>query len=271
MSNVKLPSRNSEGTSVTEHPSKYRISFKGDSGEWEIYNKSSKEKHRVAHDKLIFMPLIRTSGAAGYYEPANMGYWSNEIQDSRTEIIEVKGNDGNVFAKGLWSNIKETCNARKIDFIANLYVAVKLEGVYELAVIELKTTALVAFGDFAKQLAKGGKSNAVYNTAVKVASIENKKKGAVKYVVPTFVAQAVSEQGMAESGKLADVAIAYLEEYFGKEQPAEGAVEAPAATAAPQSAQPQNAPLPSAQDAPPLPPIGESFEEIFGEDDSIPF
>jgi hypothetical protein len=265
MSALKVPSRNSEGTAVLEHPSRYRVSFKGDTGEFEVYDKSTKEKQRISHDKFVFMPLIRTAGASGYYQPANMGYWSNEIQDSRTDILEVKGNDGSTFCKGLWKEIKEQCNARKIEFIGNLYAAVKISGNYEIAVIELKTTSLVAFGEFAKKLAsEKGKSNAIYNVAVRVSALTPKKNGSVNYVVPTFTAQEVSPQGMEASGKLADTCIAYLEGYFSEQEEAQAAapaasvpVQAPQATAAP-------AQVP-AQQAPP-PPMEEDLTAMYGED-----
>ena len=238
MSNLNVPSRNSEGAAPSEHPSKFRISFKGDTGEWEIYNKATKEKSRVPSEKFVFMPLIRTSGASGYYQPAQMGYWSNEIQDSRSEVLEVMGNDKSVFVKGLWKQIKEKCNERNISFIANLYVAIKVDGAYAIAVIELKTTALVAFGDFSKSLITlTGKSNAVYNTAVKVGKLTPKKNGSVNYVVPTFVAVPVSEGGMIESGKLADTCISFLEAYFEGSPEAEQQAQAPVQQQQPQAQQ----------------------------------
>jgi hypothetical protein len=253
MSTLKLPSRNSEGTAVTEHPSRYRVSFKGDTGEFEVYDKTTKEKQRIPHDKFVFMPLIRTAGASGYYQPANMGYWSNEIQDSRTDVLEVKGNDGSVFCKGLWKDIKEQCNTRKVDFVANLYAAVKIGGVYEIAVIELKTTALVAFGEFSKKLAtEKGKSNAVYNVAVKVSALTPKKNGSVNYVVPTFAALPVSEEGIAKSNDLANICIAFLESYFSEQEETQAATPSPA----PQAQAPTQAPAPKQtpqQQAPPTP------------------
>jgi len=279
MSALKVPSRNSEGTAVLEHPSRYRISFKGDTGEFEVYDKSTKEKQRIPHDKFVFMPLIRTAGASGYYQPANMGYWSNEIQDSRTDILEVKGNDGSTFCKGLWKEIKEQCNARKIEFIGNLYAAVKISGAYEIAVIELKTTSLVAFGEFAKKLAaEKGKSNAVFSVAVKVSSLTQKKNGSVNYVVPTFTALPVSAEGMEASGKLADTCIAYLEGYFSEQEevqaaaPAAAPAQAPQATAAPAQVPAQQAPPPPTEDDVALygeDPVAGGTD--LGESDHLPF
>jgi hypothetical protein len=259
MNKLNIPSRNNEGEAVQEHPSKFRISFKGDTGDWSVYDKSTKEKTTLASDKLVFMPLLRTSGASGYYEPANMGYWSNEILDSRKEILEVKGNDGSELAVGLWKDIKEVCNSKKVNFIANLYAAVKIDGNYEVAVIELKTTALVSFGEFAKAVsaAAGGKANAVYQVAVKVTGLTPKKKGAVNYVTPTFGTLAVSDAANQAASKLAETCENYLQGYFNDRAAHEPTAQAPKAESPRQGAHDMG--------QPPTP-TEEDFEEAFGKE-----
>jgi hypothetical protein len=273
MNKLNIPSRNNEGDAVQEHPSKFKISFKGDTGDWSVYDKSTKEKTTLASDKLVFMPLLRTSGAAGYFQPANMGYWSNEILDSRTDVLEVKGNDGSELAVGLWKDIKEVCNSKKVNFIANLYAAVKIDGDYEIAVIELKTTSLVAFGEFSKAVsaAAGGKNNAVYQVAVKVTGLTPKKNGAVNYMVPTFGTLSVSDAANQAASKLAETCENYLQGYFNDRAANEPTAQAPKA----------ESPRQETQDIgqPPMP-TEEDFVEAFGkevpsfedfEDDTLPF
>ena len=144
-----------------------------------------------------------------------MGYYSNEVLDTRTEEIEVKDNQGNIFAKGLWKDIKESCETRKIGFVANLYAAIKVNGVLELAVVELSSTSLMAFGDLSTALAKStGKATAIYNTAVMVSHVTEKQKGSVNYVVPTFVTKEVSPETNAQADVLTKKVTEYLTQYF---------------------------------------------------------
>jgi hypothetical protein len=129
----------------------------------------------------------------------------------------VKDNEGNIFAKGLWKDIKELCETRKVHFIANLYAAIKVDGVLELAVIELSGTSLVAFGELSTALSKStGKATAIYNNAITVSHVIEKKKGSVNYVVPNFIVkkEGVSAETNAQADVLAKQATEYLEQYF---------------------------------------------------------
>ena len=146
MSVLNIPSRiNDVDTNI--HPARFRVSWNGGKGFWKAFDKTTKQKSEITIKDFIFLPLLRTQGASGYYEPKQMGYYSNEVLDTRTEEIEVKDNQGNIFAKGLWKDIKELCETRKVGFVANLYAAIKVNGVLELAVVELSSTSLMAFGD----------------------------------------------------------------------------------------------------------------------------
>lgn len=214
MSGLNIPSRINDVETNT-HPARFRVSWNGGKGFWKAYDKTTKQKSEIAIKDFIFLPLLRTQGASGYYEPKQMGYYSNEVLDTRHEEIEVKDNQGNVFAKGLWNDIKELCETRKVGFIANLYAAIKVNGVLELAVVELSSTSLMAFGELSKALSTStGKATAIYNTAVMVSHVTPKEKGSVNYVVPTFVTKEVSPETNAQACAMTKKATEYLEQYF---------------------------------------------------------
>jgi hypothetical protein len=216
MGAINIPSRiNDVDTNI--HPARFRVSWNGGEGFWKAFDKTTKTKTTIPIEKFIFLPLLRTQGASGYYEPKQMGYYSNEVLDTRLEEIEVKDNEGNIFAKGLWKDIKELCETRKVHFIANLYAAIKVDGVLELAVIELSGTSLVAFGELSTALSKStGKATAIYNNAITVSHVIEKKKGSVNYVVPNFIVkkEGVSAETNAQADVLAKQATEYLEQYF---------------------------------------------------------
>ena len=225
MSGLNIPSRiNDVDTNI--HPARFRVSWNGGKGFWKAFDKTTKQKSEITIKDFIFLPLLRTQGASGYYEPKQMGYYSNEVLDTRTEEIEVKDNQGNVFAKGLWKDIKELCETRKVGFVANLYAAIKVNGVLELAVVELSSTSLMAFGDLSTALAKStGKATAIYNTAVMVSHVTEKQKGSVNYVVPTFVTKEVSPETNAQADILTQKVTEYLTQYFSTNTPPQAPVQ----------------------------------------------
>jgi len=224
MSGLNIPSRINDVETNT-HPARFRVSWNGGKGFWKAYDKTTKQKSEIAIKDFIFLPLLRTQGASGYYEPKQMGYYSNEVLDTRIEEIEVKDNQGNVFAKGLWKDIKDLCETKKVGFIANLYAAIKVNGVLELAVVELSSTSLMAFGELSKALSTStGKATAIYNTAVMVSHVTEKQKGSVNYVVPTFVTKEVSPETNAQADILTQKVTEYLTQYFSTNTPPQAQV-----------------------------------------------
>lgn len=210
MSQLNIPSRLSEGSS-NQHLSRITIDFNGGEGTWKIYNKDTEEKTILPYDKLVFMVLARTNHASGYYKPDNTGYYSNEIINSKNEKFTIKSNKGEVLAEGLWADIKPIAETKKISFHAKLYCLVKLKGVFELADINLKSTALVKYSNLADELEKKtGDYYAIYKSALMVESIEKKKNGTVSYVTPKFKTIPVSDASNELANEKTKEVIAFL-------------------------------------------------------------
>lgn len=202
--------------------------WSGDSGCFTYYDKDNKTNVSVpisSKAPFTFIILDTLSTIKGYSDSESCGFWSNEVKNTKTEQLVVRTKSG-VQAIGLYADIKDTIKAKGAKYCQSTYVAVKDNGVLEIANIQLQGVALKAMGDFAKE-------NKVMGVAVQVKSFTEGKKGKTTFKVPVFNLVKISEKTLAEATELDVKLQEYLKAYFAKNKEAapETVKEAPKAAA----------------------------------------
>jgi len=192
------------------NPSAKFIEWSGSEGKFKYFDKNKGEKGENVFINLpfYFLPLDHLSTCKGYDEKAGMGFYSNEIRNTKTDILTIRNKSGIVMS-GLYEQCKEKLASRGLDYVQSVYVAIKEGKEYVLANLQLKGSALGPYIEFCK-----GKKMSEIGVAVKSASSE--KKGATKYFAPIYEVMQVSEAANNVAIELDRVLQEYLTPYLAK-------------------------------------------------------
>lgn len=191
------------------NPATRWFEWSGEKGIVRYYDKDAKQTIEVGAD-LTFMLLDQLASVRGWHEPSQSGIYSNEVKDTRADVLVVKAFKEGILAQGLYKDIKDRVNSVGGHFCANLYLAFKDDS-NELVIgsLRLKGAALGAWMEFNK-----GHRAEVYKKAVKITGYTEGKKGRVVYRVPTFALSPVSDDtnriAVALDGELQGWLAAYL-------------------------------------------------------------
>ena len=71
------------------------------------------------------MLLDQLGGVRGWHEASESGIYSNEVKDTRQDMLVVKAFKGGILAEGIYKDIKDRVNALGGQFVANCYLAFK--------------------------------------------------------------------------------------------------------------------------------------------------
>jgi hypothetical protein len=112
---------------------------------------------------------------------AESGIYSNEVRDTRTDIIVVKSFKGGTLAEGLYKDIKDRVNTLGGQFVANCYIAFKANGRWRLARCGSRARRSARGWSFARRTAARSTRK-----AVDITGFTEGKKGRIVFRVPTF-------------------------------------------------------------------------------------
>lgn len=154
--------------------------WSGSRGIVRYYDKDKKE-NIDAGEAFTFMLLDQLGKVGGWHDASDSGIYSNEVKDIRQELLVVKSFKGGVLAEGLYKDIKDRVNAQGGHYVANLYIAFKLDGVLKIGSLRFKGAALSAWMEFVK-----ANRAEVYKSAIQITGYTEGKKGSVTFRVPTF-------------------------------------------------------------------------------------
>jgi len=191
----------SNPTEGASNPATKFIEWSGSEGKFKYYDKEKKE-NVFMELPFAFIPLDILSTCKGYDEKAGLGFYSNEIRNTKNDLLTVRTKNGIVMT-GLYENVKEKLASRGLDYVQSVYVAIKEGKSYVLANLQLKGSALGPFIEFCK-----GKK--LSDIAIKVGEAKAAKKGATKYFEPVYTELKVS----AEANKIAIELDVVLQEYL---------------------------------------------------------
>ena len=128
--------------------------------------------------KVMFLENFST--IRGWSDSNSSSIYANDITYLNSQPITVKlAKGGKVIASGLYNDIKADVNAMGGKFTKSVY-CISEEG--KIICVLFKGAALASYSEFMDKVS----SDALENRWLVVNSFEKKKKGSIKYTVPTF-------------------------------------------------------------------------------------
>ena len=182
--------------------------WNGEKGVVRYYDKDAKVNVDVPLP-FTFLLLDELASVRGWHDPSQSGIYSNEVRDTTKDAMVVKSFKGGTLAEGYYKAIKDRVNAQGGQFVANCYVAAKLETGLSLCSMRFKGSSLGAWMEFRK-----ANRSALYERAVQIIGFTEGKKGRIVFRVPTFALKDVSKETNDRAVALDKTLQAYLEGYL---------------------------------------------------------
>lgn len=191
---------------LTKSPAKFFLRVK--SGSVNYYDKEKGENIDVPVP-LSFVVLDQLGTVKGWSDADQSGYWSNEVKSSGNDALTVRTSKG-VQETGIWKEIKNSPHLAGAKFNASVYIAHKSGKGLVISNISFSGAALNAWIEFvnANKGAVRGQNKVV------LSGFSDAKKGAVKYKVPVFEVEDITEEELTEATKLDEELQTYLDAYF---------------------------------------------------------
>lgn len=190
------------------NPATKYFTWKGDSGALVFYDKDKKENVPV-EIPFGFLVLDRVFTIGGGHKVNNTwsGYWSNAVQDLKTQPFFVRSKEGEI-AKGFYSDLKGSSGMK---FVTGLYIAyIDDDGVTKIGYLKLSGAAMSEWIDTTKKLN-------IYSGAFAITGSTTQKNGTTTYEAPVFKHKPdISEKSDAEAKELTVHVVEYLKAYFKK-------------------------------------------------------
>jgi hypothetical protein len=198
-------SRSNPHENGAANPAKRWFEWTGEKGLVRYYDKDKKVNVDVGDD-FTFLLLDELGCVRGWHDASDSGIYSNEVKDTRQDVLVVKSFKGGPLAEGLYKDIKDRVNTAGGHFNANCYIAFKDDaGELQIGSIRFKGAALGAWMDFRKE-----HRSELYKKAVRINGYNEGKKGRVVFRTPVFGLLGVSE----ETDRVAKGLDAELQEYL---------------------------------------------------------
>jgi hypothetical protein len=192
------------------NPATRWFEWNGEHGIVRFYDKDAKKNTDVLLP-FTFLLLDELASVRGWDDKSTSGIYSNEVRDTRTDIMVVKSFKGGTLAEGLYKDIKDRVNTLGGQFVANCYIAFKDNGGLAIGSLRFKGAALGSWMEFRKT-----NRAALYNKAVDVVGFTEGKKGRIVFRMPTFATRDVSSETNLIAGELDKELQAWLTSYFNR-------------------------------------------------------
>lgn len=192
--------------SSTVSPAKHYLRVK--SGSVNYYDKELNENVDVPVP-MSFVVLDQLATIKGWSDADQSGYWSNEVRSAGNDALTVRTSKGTK-ATGIWKDIKNSPSVAGAKFNTSVYIATKGREGLEIQNIAFSGASLNAWIEFvnANKGVTRGKAKVV------ITGFSDEKKGAVKYQVPVFEAQDITEEELKEATALDVELQEYLDARF---------------------------------------------------------
>lgn len=199
----------SNPTDNAPNPSTRWFEWNGENGTVRYYDKEKKENVDCG-TAFGFVLLDELGSVRGWHEASQSGIYSNEVRDTRQDVLVVKAFKGGTLCKGLYKDIKDRAHTAGGHFVANCYIAFKNGGEgMEIGSIRFKGAALGAWMEFRK-----ANRAQLYKKAVEIHGFTEGKKGRVVFRVPQFklrdLSDATNNIAVALDRELQEFLTAYL-------------------------------------------------------------
>lgn len=184
-----------------------------DGGSVRYYDKDAGSMVTVG-DKFAFLLLDELAAVKGWHDPSDSGIYSNEVRDTRQDVLVVRAFKGGELASGLYAQIRDRIGNLGGHFHASCYIAYKDGDEYRLGNIGFKGAALMAWMAFKKQAGRKNGRPAYYVDAVRINGFDEGTKGRVVFRVPRFALAPVSEDANARALALDKELQSFLSDYL---------------------------------------------------------
>lgn len=186
--------------------------WNGEHGLVRYYDKDAKKNVDVPLP-FTFLLLDELASVRGWHDASGSSIYSNEVKDTRTDILVVKAFKGGTLAEGLYKDIKDRVNTQGGDFTANCYIAFKPNGGIGLAIgsLRFKGAALGVWMEFRKV-----HRTALYNAAVNITGFTEGKKGRIVFRMPVFETKDVSVETNQQAVGLDKQLQTWFDGYFSR-------------------------------------------------------
>lgn len=192
------------------NPATRWFEWNGEKGIVRYYDKDAKKNVDVPD--FTFILLDELASIRGWHEPSKSGIYSNQVRDTREELLIVKSHKEGILAEGLYKAIKDRVSNLGGHYVASCYVAFKNgDGVLAIGGVQWKGAALKAWMDFRKK-----HRAEIYKGAIVLTGMEEGKNGRVTYFTPTFGMKALGAESNAKAVDLDKELQAWLDSYFAK-------------------------------------------------------
>lgn len=167
--------------------------WNGEHGLVRYYDKAAQQNHDEGFP-FTYVLLDELGSVRGWHDASDSGIYSNEVRDTTTDTLIVKSFKGGTLAEGLYRSIKDRINAMGGQFVANCYIATKVNGGLAICSLRLKGAALGSWMEFRKQERKG-----IYEQAIRITGFTEGKKGRIVYRMPVFELKELSVDSNAQA------------------------------------------------------------------------
>jgi len=184
--------------------------WNGEHGVVRYYDKTEKQNVQMPMP-FQFLLLDELASVRGWHDASDSGIYSNEVRDTRTDLLVVKSFKGGTLAEGLYKDIKDRVNSLGGQFVANCYIGFKQNGGLEIGSLRFKGAALGAWMECRK-----AHRGDLYESAVDITGYTEGKKGRIVFRVPIFDLRAVSAETNARALALDAMLQDWLTSYFNR-------------------------------------------------------
>lgn len=203
-------SRSNPNENGTPNPSVRWFEWNGEQGVVRYYDKDEKKNVDVGAD-FTFLLLDQLGSVRGWHDATESGIYSNEVKDTRQDVLIVKSFKGGTLIEGIYRDIKDRVATLGGQFVANCYIAFKHNGALAIGSIRFKGAALGAWMEFCKAHRKD-----LYEKAIKITGYTEGKKGRITFRVPVLKVLDLSPESNAQAVALDQELQAFLKTYFAR-------------------------------------------------------
>lgn len=201
-------SRSNPNENASPNPAVRWFEWNGETGTVRYYDKDAKKNVEVGSD-FTFLLLDELGSVRGWHDPSESGIYSNEVKDTRQDALIVKSFKGGTLAEGIYRDIKDRVGAVGGQFVANCYIAFKLDGALALGSMRFKGSSLGAWMEFRKAHRAD-----IFSMAIRVHGFTEGKKGRIVFRVPVLETAKISEATNAAALALDKELQTFLAGYF---------------------------------------------------------
>lgn len=188
------------------NPAEHFMSWSGSTGTLQWYNKEKQENIPVKLP-FRFMALDQLATIKGYNKQAKMGFYSNEVRNTRKEELTIRSKQGIVYT-GLYKNDQDVVMVPKgAEYTQSVYIAHKVGDKYVIGNINMKGSSRSAWFDFTKM-------HKVENGTVIMDKGKAQEAQTGEFYPPTFTYESSTDEENAEAMRLDKELQIYLNQYL---------------------------------------------------------